>query len=271
MRSAKDKNGLWLIAIVAAAIIAIMSLQIARGNKPKAGPDNCSGDVAENTVLLLDYSEQIPDQTLDEIVARAMKHIHNQVKVNERVSIFAISEISKRSLKPIVSLCKPPDDGSRLVENIQLIRRHYKSDFEDPIRSALSQKPVDSSESPVAQALTDISLSEYLRGTKNTLVVFSDMLENTSKFSMYKCVAPEKAIALFRESRIGAVERPEFKNTKVSLNIIPRLDLARETLKCRDKLWPWFFGDDKGPDARLTIDYLPGGAPVHAATDGAKR
>jgi hypothetical protein len=264
MLSAKDKKGLGLIAAVIAALIIAAAAQVAMANKSKAGPDNCTGEVTANTVLLLDYSEQITDQTLDEIVARAMSHVDKQVRVNERVSVFAVSELSTRSLKPIVSLCKPPADGNRLVENVQQIHKRFRSDFEQPIRAALSTKPSDLKESPIAQALTDISLSQYLRGSTNTLLVFSDMLENTPKFSLYRCADPEKTIAAYREARAGAVERPEFKNTEVKLNIIPRLDLPRTTLKCRDQLWPWFFGSNTGAAASLSVDYLPGGAPMNA-------
>jgi hypothetical protein len=96
--------------------------------------------------------------------------------------------------------------------------------------------------------------------------VFSDMLENTKRFSMYRCSAPDAAIAEYRASRVGAKERPTFKNTQVRLNIIPRLDQSRRTLACRDKLWVWFFGDNPGTNAGLDLDHLPGG-PVVPAVD----
>ena len=84
------------------------------------------------------------------------------------------------------------------------------------------------------------------------------MLENTPKFSMYGCTDAKQAVARFRESRKGAQERPQFRNTSVSLNMIPRLDVAKPTLKCRDQVWEWFFGDNEGEGARSDIDYLPG-------------
>ena len=90
------------------------------------------------------------------------------------------------------------------------------------------------------------------------MLVFSDMLENTSKFSMYGCVDAKQAVTKFRESRKGAQERPHFRRTSVSLNMIPRLEVAKPTLKCRDQVWEWFFGDNEGAGARADIDYLPG-------------
>nr|WP_217346332.1 hypothetical protein [Noviherbaspirillum sp. L7-7A]MBV0880739.1 hypothetical protein [Noviherbaspirillum sp. L7-7A] len=271
MLSAKDKKGIWLFAGVLATLGLIFGVQFALGNKPKPGADNCIGKVSSSTVIVLDYTDQITDQTRDEIASRAMAHIYDKVKVNERVSIFTISDISKKSLKPLVTLCRPPDSGNRAIENVELIKRRFQKNFEAPIRVALSEAPSESKESPIAQALTDISLSHYLRSPSNTLLIFSDMLEHTSKFSLYKCASAVHTVVRYRESRSGAMERPVFVNTNVQLNLIPRLDQSKETLKCRDKLWPWFFGDNKGTQAALTVDFLPGGTAISSITSGGKK
>jgi hypothetical protein len=78
--STKDKKGLWVIAGVIGALAAVFAAQVTFGNKPKAGPDNCVGEVVTNTVVVLDYTEQITDQTRDEITARVMAHIHDKVR-----------------------------------------------------------------------------------------------------------------------------------------------------------------------------------------------
>jgi hypothetical protein len=107
--------------------------------------------------------------------------------------------------------------------------------------------------------------SSVLRSERNTLLVFSDMLENTKRFSIYRCSSADAVVQGFRASRVGAMERPKFINTEVRLNIIPRLDQSRTTLACRDKLWVWFFGDNPGANAGLELDYLPGGPAVPVA------
>ena len=119
--------------------------------------------------------------------------------------------------------------------------------------------PGDTHESPIAQALTDISLSHYLRGRSNTLVVFSDLLEHTAQFSMYRCSSATDPVKAYRETRRGALERPSFRNTRIVVNLVPRFGYGVETLRCRDQFWPWFFGDSQGEQASVTFDYLPGG------------
>ncbi len=260
MLSKKDKQGLWVMAGVFAILLSVFGIKLSQESKPKPGPDFCVGEVTDNTVVLIDHTERISDQTGDSIVDRTLSHLSKHVKENERVSVFTISDDSKKSLRPIVSLCRPPSDGNRMVEDVQGIRKRFQRDFEGPIKLALQKAPENTKESPIAQAITDISLSQYLRGKSNSLLIYSDMLENTKQFTLYKCQSSSDVINRYRASRSGAKERPDFTNTKVYLNFIPRLDQSPNTLKCRDAFWPWFFGNNSGSGASLNIDYLPGGA-----------
>jgi hypothetical protein len=258
-KSKKDRHAYMLIAAVCVGVVILLGAKVALDHKVKRGPDNCLPVTDRQTVVLVDHSEVVTDQTREEIVARAMHHILQNVKVDERVTIFSVSATTQSSLKPVDSLCRPPDDGNRAVENVATIKKLFVHNFEERLRKALSEPISDSNRSPIAQAITDISLSQYLRGSANTLLVFSDMLEHTEKFSMYTCRTPDRVTSMYRDSRVGAKERPEFKNTAIALNIIPRLKVSRESLQCRDKFWPWFFGDDAGKQSSLRIDFLPGG------------
>jgi len=259
--SKKDKKGLVLIVGAVVVLLAMVGANLAASNKPKPGVDLCTGTITRNTVLLLDYSEEISDQTLDEIKARALSYIDQKVQVGEKVTIFTVSELSKSSLRPVVSVCKPAENGSRLTEDVKHIKKRYRSEFLTPLNDALSKRPTTSKESPIAQALTDISLTQYLRGKQNSLIVFSDMLENTGRFSLYKCQNAAQSIPQYRASRTGAMERPEFKNTLVQLHLIPREGSTPSILQCRDRLWTWFFGDSDGDGTQLDVSYLPGGVP----------
>lgn len=270
MASKKDKQGYYLIAGIGLLVIAFFGFKLSQENKPKPRADNCVGIVTANTVIVLDHSDQITDQTREEIEARAMSYILNKVQPNERVSVFTVSDLSKRALAPVVSRCRPPDEGNRLVEDTRRLRKKFVESFEEPVRRALSIPPTASKESPIAQAITDISLSQYLRGETNTLLVFSDMLENTDKFTLYRCSSPSTVVPRYRESRKGMQERPTFKNTRVRLNLIPIQNQSKEVILCRTQLWNWFFGDNEGSNASVVFDYLPGGT-LGVATPGVQK
>jgi len=248
-----------MMVVATLVMVAFFIAKLARGNVDKPGPDGCVGEPVASTVIVLDQSEVVSEQTTNEIVARALAYIQNRVSTNERVSVFKISDISRTALHPSFSRCKPRQDGNRLVEGTKGMKKGFERDFLQPLQAALSTPPTNGKESPIAQALIDVSLSHYLRGERSSLLVFSDLMEHTpSKFSLYPCTDSSSVIAHFRDSRKGAQERPKFTNTSVYLHVIPRMDLPRPSLQCRDKLWLWFFGDNEGSGAKAEFDYLPG-------------
>src|SRR5205085_299395 len=104
----------------------------------------CVPGVTANTVIVLDHSEQLTAQTRAEIVARAMSFIKDKVKTHERVTMFTVSEISKETLTPVFSRCKPPAEGNRAYENVHEIEKRFKRDFMEPAQAALANPPQDS-------------------------------------------------------------------------------------------------------------------------------
>jgi hypothetical protein len=257
--TSKDRKGYLLIGIAAAVIVALVAARIALDRKQKPDSDGCIAPIAAETVIVLDHSEAISAQTKAEIAARVRTHVEERTQTNERISVFYVTDLSKKSLSPAFSRCKPPKEGNRTYEDVKRIQKVYHQTFIEPLQQAVNAATITSSESPIAQALIDLSLSQYLRGPRNSLLIFSDFLENTSKFSLYKCSDPKIAIAQFRQSRTGAQERPKFAKTSVSLNIIPRPQVGKPTLQCREQVWAWFFGDNEGHSSVIEKDYLPGG------------
>lgn len=265
MRSRKDLIGIALIGGVILVVVMLLGIRAILGQKEPLNAMNCSPTPPASTVIILDRSDDVAAQTLAEMRARATAFIKDSTVEGARVSIFAITRRSQDSLTPLLSLCKPARTGSRLTSNVRAIQKRFTDSFETPISRALEVVPGLTPESPLSQVLIDLSSTSYLRSPHNNLLVFSDMMENTSRFSLYGCTDTLSVVDRFRASRHGAKERPQFTNTMVSLHLIPRLNLAKTSLICRDKLWLWFFGDNPGAQAGLVADYLPGGTPASPA------
>lgn len=258
--SRKDKQGVVLMAVAVIIVATLFGFKLAKGNVERPGPDGCTGVPEANTVIVLDQSETISDQTKSEISARVLAYVRDHAAVNERVTVFAISDISRNSLTPTFNRCKVRQDGNRIVENTKGLKKGFERDFLAPLEAALAKPTTNGKESPIAEAIIDLSLSQFLRGQRNSLLLFSDLMEHmpAPKFSLYSCADSSTVVNRFLDSRRGAQQRPKFTNTSVFLHVIPRTDLSKSSLQCRDKLWPWFFGDSSGADAQVHIDYLPG-------------
>jgi hypothetical protein len=257
-----DAQG-WLVFALGGLFLAAMGgFYLYSSSKPKPNADGCFSQVNTSTVILLDHSEHVSTQTAAEMKDRVLNHIKTNVVPGDLVSVYSVSNLSRSNLTPLFKRCKPKEDGNRLTEGVAKIQKDYLQKFEKPLINAIERKFEETAESPIAQALTDISLSKSLRSEKNFLIVYSDMLENTAGFSMYSCQDPTGGIDKFRDSRRGTKERPTFKNTMVSIHLIPREGQSKTTIACRDRFWMWFFGDNEGENSGLNLDMLPGGAKL---------
>jgi hypothetical protein len=256
-----SKHNKWMWPSVIGAVVVMGALLVAAQitKRPKLDAHGCGKELTGKTVFVIDQSEDLSEQTKNEIVARAMKVVAEKVTDGELVSVFSVTELSKKNLVPAFSYCKPTREGSRLTSNPKLLERIYRDKFAKPLEKSLRAPIAGSKESPVAQAIVDLSLSEYLTSPiSSRLIVFSDLMEHTDKFSLYGCKATQEAVSRFRTARGATVARPAFKDMDVELNIVPRPNIPAPVAKCRDAFWVWFFGDNEGARASLTPNYLPG-------------
>lgn len=226
----------------------------------KTDDRGCRKNITCKSVILIDHSEAIPTQTKTEIITRASEYIKNTVRENELVSVFTITQLSQNDLHPIFEKCKPPKEGNRLYQDVKTIENRFREDFEKPLLKVLNMSIDGSNETPMAQAIIDISRStRYFRCKEPSVLIFSDMLENTNNFSLYTFAGnSSQVIKDFTHSRQGMIIRPTLDNASVMIHLISRLNIQKETIKNRDVLWNWFLGDNKGPRASISFDYLPG-------------
>lgn len=260
--SRKDRIGYAVIAAVVLGFVGLIFLNYVLSNKGSTDERGCTGSVTYKTAILIDRSDETPLQTIDEIISRTLRAVEADVRENELISIFKITDSAQTSLKPVFVACKPKSDGNELYENRKTIQNKFRDEFLKPLKLALAEPANISESSPLAEVITDLSLSEYLDSEKARLIVFSDMMQNSNNLSLYACQSRQEAVAYFREQRAGALERPSFKNLQVILHVVPREGMARPTVQCRDGFWAWFLGDNEGNDAGVDQKYLPGGATI---------
>lgn len=260
--SAKDRQGLVILGVVAAAFVGLFAFYAVASDREDLDDRSCPSAVTRKTAFLIDRSDDTPTQTVDEIRKRIIRTIDEQVQQGELVSIFYITDRAQKDLRPVFESCKPQSQGNPLYEGTRSIERKFAERFRKPLDRVLARQPSGAGTSPIAETLTDFTASAYLDGDVNRLVVFSDLMQNSGSLSLYDCRSREGAIAGYRQRRAGAVERPELRNVEVSLNVIPREGLGSEVVACRDGFWVWFFGNNTGANAGLTTRYLPGGASI---------
>ncbi len=257
----------WYVIIPALALIIFVvggSLWV-RSLKEIDKTTGCGDDITRKTVIVIDHSQPVSKQTQDEIIRRILSFIHRRVEIGELVSVFTLNDLSRHNLAPVFYHCLPRSKGNDLNEDTEAVKEEFKKTFEQPLRDILQTPLGESKETHMAEALIDLSLSGYMdvgdpdskeergifKGNKNVstsnLIIFSDMMENSDYLSLYHSHSAEEAIKQFLEKRAGGVQRPSFKNVKIYIHIIPRFEskMTSTTVKCRNRFWQWFFGDNK--------------------------
>ena len=259
------KKNIKYIAVIILSVILIVGLLLSQAliKKEKLDPKTGCKDYIENkSVFLIDHSEDVSSQTKEEITNRIKKIINSEVKVGELVSVYFVTELSKKNLLPAFSYCKPkpPADSNAMIENEKIISKNYNEKFYTPLIDKINTTIPGAKESPIAQAIVDLSLLSQLKDAQSgKLYIFSDLIEHKdNKFSMYKqCDDASSAISIYKNSVGTAKYRPSFNNLKVELHMIPRASISSSIIKCRDKFWVWFFGDING-EALVNKFDLPG-------------
>ena len=119
--------------------------------------------------------------------------VSNKTPPGYLLSIFVLGDDFVTQTKPLVELCNPGDGRghNELTENIKQLNRQYKDRFLNPIFEQSTQllSIAPAQESPILEMLQMVSLNSiqkhHVDGPK-TLIVLSDLLQNSKQLNMYK-------------------------------------------------------------------------------------
>ena len=121
--------------------------------------------------------------------------VSNKTPPGYLLSIFVLGDDFVTQTMPLVELCNPGDGRghNELTENIKQLNRQYKDRFLNPIFEQSTQllSIAPAQESPILEMLQMVSLNSiqkhHVDGPK-TLIVLSDLLQNSKQLNMYKAL-----------------------------------------------------------------------------------
>ena len=229
--SKKDLQGFFIIGgvvlIFAALIIIAFVLQ---SNQVKVDAAFCPTEQTyAHTLVLIDDTETL---SLGQIAAvqRYMKEIPNNLETKEKLSLHMLYESAEGNLASIFSLCNPKiKEGkcNELYQNCDKIKKEYEQEFSGVLEENL-QRLYGIGENPTSPIMEVIyklsSLPDFGSGydDKMRLIIFSDMMQNSDRYSHYKNIDfgqcsgnsyCQGAIPSLRNAEviIYYIERPKFQ------------------------------------------------------------
>jgi hypothetical protein len=203
--SSLDRRGILILCGIGGFAIALLATVVGvMWARPIIGPDNCvyqdkrllRRGPADQTVILVDQSEALTDTHRRFALSFIKDYVADdgRFSVRSRIALFTFSRLNfesqtSPSFRPSSDLCRPPSRGNELYENNRKITKDFYLRFLVPVTTALEQSlTVEVGErSPILETLQLISRSQEIAdGGRKTLILVSDMLQNTAGFSHYR-------------------------------------------------------------------------------------
>lgn len=148
---------------------------------------------AEIISILIDASDKMsPVQVAS--IRNEIDGYRNSLPRTGAMEVYTVGRTEKASLQPLFKACNPgsPEEFSALTESIPRATRRWRDDFISPVDSALT-KALPSSEqatSPIMESLQSVAVTAFgpadRKDITKRLIIVSDMMQNSSKFSNYK-------------------------------------------------------------------------------------
>ena len=200
-----DRRGIFILCGVGGVAVTLLaSVMVVMSARPIVGPDNCvyrdkrllRRAPTDQTVILVDQSEALTDTHRRFALGFIKDYVADdaQFSVRSRIALFTFSKLnfessSSPSFRAASDLCRPPSQGNELYENNRKITKDFHLRFLVPVTTALEQSLTTEvgERSPILETLQMISRSQEIDdGGKKTLILVSDMLQNTAGFSHYR-------------------------------------------------------------------------------------
>jgi hypothetical protein len=161
----------------------------------------------EETVVVIDQSEALSPTHRDQVNQLLTDRMLDNAKVpiGSHVSVYVFgkddfkADGSGQKIAPVLSLCKPAQEGNELTENVKKIQRRFQKNFLDKLTAEIDKATNTAlgERSPIMEMVQFLSrvstISDASEGKPRHLVLVSDLLQHSESFSSYKLSGKGKA------------------------------------------------------------------------------
>jgi hypothetical protein len=203
---------------------------------PERGPTGHVVVLVDKTDPLNFTQKAAFQQLLEEMVER-------RVAPGQLISVFVLGEDYRDTASPLVELCNPGrgEGKSGLTNNIRRLQMQFRDRFREPLlqqaETLVSTTPAKSS--PILEMLQLVAINGFRKHAVNgprRLIVISDMLHNTSAYSMYQGIPDFES---FASLEYGRKTLADLRGVEVELHYVlhaPRLQTRRQL-----QFWEQYF------------------------------
>lgn len=148
---------------------------------PKTGP-------VGHTLILVDKSDPWSEVQAGRL-KKLVKQIGDELPAERMLSIYVFNDVFEPGFPSLISLCNPGKTASELIGNPRREYVKWVEKFGRPLDDAMTvlTQPAKGNQSPIIEAIGDVvSRRENRVPTGDrSLVLVSDMLQNSSQFTVF--------------------------------------------------------------------------------------
>jgi hypothetical protein len=141
-----------------------------------------------HTLILVDKSDPWSEVQAGRL-KRLVKQIGDELPAERMLSIYVFNDIFEPGFPPLIALCNPGRTASELIGNPRREYVRWVEKFGRPLDEALTvlTQPAKGNQSPIVEAIGDVvsRRENRVQTGDRSLVVVSDMLQNSSQFSFF--------------------------------------------------------------------------------------
>jgi hypothetical protein len=264
--SKSDRQGILILCVIGALVVALLATVVGvMWARPALGADNCvyqdkrllKRALTDQTVILVDQSEALTETHRRFALTFIKDYVADDARfpVRSRIALFTFSKLNFESrdspnLKPSSDLCRPPSHGNELYENNRKITKGFYDRFLIPVTGALEQSLTTEvgERSPILETLQLVSRSQEVEdGGRKTLIVVSDMLQNTEAFSHYR---DRSSYEDFVRSGFARDVQADFRDWDIMVIYLRRYRDRRLQQAAHVDFWQRYFHDAGGKITR---------------------
>ena len=261
-----DRRGLLILSGVGAfAVVLLATVVGVTWSRPIIGPDNCvyrdrrlfRRVSTDQTVILVDQSEALTETHRRFALSFIKDYVADETRFAERsrIALFPFSKTTFESregprLRPSSDVCRPPSRGNDLYENNRKITKDFYQRFLVPVTATLEESLTTEvgEQSPILETLQLISRSQEIDdGGRKTLIVVSDMLQNTAAFSHY---GPRRGYDDFVRSGFATDVKADFRDWNVIVIYLRRYRDRQLQQAAHIDFWQRYFHEAGGKITR---------------------
>ena len=232
-RAARKKlGGAIALVVIVAASAGILHWIASRANPPLSQVDLCPVDRPISDEIIVIFDATSPWSPIQEaVIEREFRAFQSQLEAHDKVTLYSLNNVAGPLPEPALSLCHPGTiedvevpllgpSGTVLVTNRDMIKERWEHGFISKLDSIFSLETESAGsdrslilETIQSSAIQAWSAREQERTSHRSLLVFSDMLQNSELYSHYRdshwTVEDGKHLADFGEAGTQALQGVE--------------------------------------------------------------